>query len=233
MRPGGRRSECPDLGEPPDGVVVLPADGGLPGGRRLRGDVVDVVGECGGVAGQYESLASDGLEIVWGDAAGVVELLGCGGAAAGKVYDGTNICTRDRDAWLNDALNGKDAFFANPVSGTSCLRRISDATSDKRFLVTKDFDTASPAGSQCEIAGATSGAFLNAPTANASTLFAMPAAGQSFRVNWNTGEPNNGLNMYEEDCVVMSGATAGKWDDRPCAAGPPIAGTYGFVCERD
>ena len=53
--------------------------------------------------------------------------------------------------------------------------------------------------------------------------------------NWNatTMEPNNGLNMYEEDCIVVSGAAAGKWDDRPCAAGPPIAGTYGFVCERD
>jgi hypothetical protein len=52
--------------------------------------------------------------------------------------------------------------------------------------------------------------------------------------NWNLNEPNNGLGMYEEDCIVMSGADAGKWDDRPCnATGLLVPGMYGFVCERD
>jgi len=51
--------------------------------------------------------------------------------------------------------------------------------------------------------------------------------------NWNTGEPNNALGMFEEDCVVMIGALGGKWDDRPCAPPPVDTGAYGFVCERD
>ena len=51
--------------------------------------------------------------------------------------------------------------------------------------------------------------------------------------NWNAMEPNNGLGMYEEDCIVISGANAGKWDDRPCAPGAAIAGAYAFVCERN
>ena len=51
--------------------------------------------------------------------------------------------------------------------------------------------------------------------------------------NWNTGEPNNGAGSYEEDCIVINGALAGKWDDRPCAPGVGIEGAYPFVCERD
>jgi hypothetical protein len=50
--------------------------------------------------------------------------------------------------------------------------------------------------------------------------------------NWNTGEPNNGLGMYEEDCIVIHGTFGGKWDDRPCAPGAAIDGTYAFICER-
>ncbi len=51
--------------------------------------------------------------------------------------------------------------------------------------------------------------------------------------NWNTGEPNNALGMFEEDCVVMIGALGGVWDDRPCAPPPLNTGAYPFVCERD
>ena len=40
-----------DFGEPLDSVLVVPADGGFPRGRRLRGDVVRAVVEAGGVAG--------------------------------------------------------------------------------------------------------------------------------------------------------------------------------------
>jgi hypothetical protein len=51
--------------------------------------------------------------------------------------------------------------------------------------------------------------------------------------NWNTGEPNNGMLMLEEDCIVMRNIdTAGKWDDRPCAPGPVGTGSYAYVCER-
>jgi hypothetical protein len=52
--------------------------------------------------------------------------------------------------------------------------------------------------------------------------------------NWNTGEPNNGMAMFEEDCIVVNGTLAGKWDDRPCApVGTLIQGAYAFVCERN
>ena len=52
--------------------------------------------------------------------------------------------------------------------------------------------------------------------------------------NWNTGEPNNGAGVYEEDCIVIHGMLAGKWDDRPCApGGAAIEGVYPIVCERD
>jgi hypothetical protein len=51
--------------------------------------------------------------------------------------------------------------------------------------------------------------------------------------NWNLGEPNNGMGMFEEDCIVLDGMLAGKWDDRPCAPGTLIEGAYPFVCERD
>jgi len=50
---------------------------------------------------------------------------------------------------------------------------------------------------------------------------------------WNTGEPNNGLGMFEEDCIVVVGSLGGLWDDRPCAPGPVGTGAYAFVCERD
>lgn len=51
--------------------------------------------------------------------------------------------------------------------------------------------------------------------------------------NWNTSEPNNALGMFEEDCIVVLGALAGVWDDRPCAPPPINTGAYPFVCERD
>jgi hypothetical protein len=50
---------------------------------------------------------------------------------------------------------------------------------------------------------------------------------------WNTGEPNSGALMFEEDCVVVLGALGGVWDDRPCAPPPVNTGAYAAVCERD
>lgn len=51
---------------------------------------------------------------------------------------------------------------------------------------------------------------------------------------WNTGEPNNGLGMLDEDCVVFHGTLGSLWDDRPCSTvvGSGVPGEYGFVCKR-
>ena len=48
-RPIGETSATRDLGEPPDRILIVPAHSGFPCGRRLRGDVVRVVVESGGV----------------------------------------------------------------------------------------------------------------------------------------------------------------------------------------
>src|SRR5262249_21751676 len=52
-------SDRANFGKPRDGVFVVPADGGFPGGRRLRGDVVCAVGETGGIVGQHQVEVGD------------------------------------------------------------------------------------------------------------------------------------------------------------------------------
>lgn len=53
--------------------------------------------------------------------------------------------------------------------------------------------------------------------------------------NWNptTSEPNNGNNVYQEDCVIIAGARAGKlWDDRPCDASEnAMSGLFAALCQ--
>lgn len=52
---------------------------------------------------------------------------------------------------------------------------------------------------------------------------------------WHMNEPSNGGGVYEEDCVVIAGATARDWDDRPCSPAVPNAPagccTYSFMCQ--
>jgi len=54
-----RCSDRSNVGEPLDRVVVVPADGGFPCGRRLRSDVMRVVGETGGIVGQRQVEVGD------------------------------------------------------------------------------------------------------------------------------------------------------------------------------
>ncbi len=51
--------------------------------------------------------------------------------------------------------------------------------------------------------------------------------------NWNTGEPNNAVGQFEEDCIVVLGSRGGVWNDAPCAPPPINLGSYPFVCERN
>ena len=55
----GGCSDRSNFGEPLDRVLVVPADGGFPCGRRLRGDVVRAVVETGGVVGQHQVEVGD------------------------------------------------------------------------------------------------------------------------------------------------------------------------------
>ena len=56
-------SDRANLGEPLDGELVgpagVPADGGFPCGPRLRGDVIRVVAETGGVVRQRQVEVGD------------------------------------------------------------------------------------------------------------------------------------------------------------------------------
>jgi hypothetical protein len=50
--------------------------------------------------------------------------------------------------------------------------------------------------------------------------------------NWRTGEPNNGNDTHEEDCMIIEGARGGTWDDRPCdPTQVATAGAYAYVCQ--
>ena len=52
-------SDRSNFGKPLDGVLVVPADGGFPGGRRLRGDVMRAADKTGGVVGQHQVEVGD------------------------------------------------------------------------------------------------------------------------------------------------------------------------------
>ena len=54
-----RCSDRSNLGKPIDCVLVFPADGGFPRGRRLRGDVMRAVVETGSVVGQHQVEVGD------------------------------------------------------------------------------------------------------------------------------------------------------------------------------
>jgi hypothetical protein len=54
-------------------------------------------------------------------------------------------------------------------------------------------------------------------------------------MNFRSGEPNNALNRFQEDCLVLAGPIIGKgWDDRGCVPQPPLlpVADFTFVCER-
>ena len=54
-----RCSDHSNFGKPLNCVFVIPADGGFPCGRRLRGDVVRAALETSGVVGQHEVEVGD------------------------------------------------------------------------------------------------------------------------------------------------------------------------------
>jgi len=59
------------------------------------------------------------------------------------------------------------------------------------------------------------------------TLMLVNDEGQAIYKNWNSGEPNNGIGNYEEDCVAMLYGISGKWNDESCGT------AYGYICETN
>ncbi|MGQ0505848.1 MAG: PilW family protein [Myxococcaceae bacterium] len=141
-----------------------------------------------------DAFVSDAIELSWGDAGALTELVACSGGASTRVFDGANLCTRKRptvpDALANALSRSPESplptFFTNPVSGLTCLRRLSALPTDQSAQ-TVDWTPANPSGNDCGLA---TGGFWNVTTNGSSSLFALPARGASFRVNWaNANQP--------------------------------------------
>ena len=179
----------------------------------------------------------------------VLALLALGGCAEifGLDETTTRVSPDARDAAPTDAPRpclGGDARSVDPVTGACYVFFASPSTRDV-------------ARTTCQALGATT-RLASIQSASENTLIKNLSGtvdvfiggsdevtegtfvwddGTPFQLtNWNAGEPNNGgAAGFEEDCVVMLGASAiGAWNDVPCA---PTAGTtlgsFAFVCERD
>lgn len=87
--------------------------------------------------------------------------------------------------------------------------------------------------------GTTTIAYLGGTdAATEGTFLWVDGTGLTVFSNFNLGEPNNGNGTHEEDCLVIRGDKADKWDDRPCGPEPGAGGAgqtpvnYPSVCER-
>ena len=74
-------------------------------------------------------------------------------------------------------------------------------------------------------------AFLGATDAVTEGAYLWPDGTGLVFQNFRAGEPNNGGNQFQEDCLVIEGARGGSWDDRPCAPPPAGSGVYAYVCQ--
>jgi Lectin C-type domain len=139
------------------------------------------------------------------------------------------------------ACAGGDAHVVDPMSGACYTFFTTPMTRDAARTVCTGLGAGTAlasvqtANENTLIAGliGTNVAFLGGTDEIVEGQFRWPDGSLVVLTNWNTGEPNNGAGMFEEDCIVMLGSVAGKWDDRPCAPGPVGTGSYPFVCERD
>jgi lectin-like protein len=53
--------------------------------------------------------------------------------------------------------------------------------------------------------------------------------------NWRSGVPDNGGNVYQEDCLIMEGKKTpdNTWDDRPCDPSEvPTSGSFAYLCKN-
>lgn len=137
---------------------------------------------------------------------------------------------------------GGDARVTDPQSG-ACLVLFTTATNRNAARTTcqvlapngdlAKIDSAAKNTQISNLVGTTLDVFVGGTDLVAEGTFVWADGSALTFTNWNMGEPNNALGMFEEDCMVVIGMLAGVWDDRPCAptAAQPMAGSYAFVCE--
>lgn len=138
------------------------------------------------------------------------------------------------------ACVGGDARATDPTTGRCYVYFATPGTRDAGraacLTLGADVKLASieSAGENQVIAGliGSTDAFLGGNDEAVENVFAWEDGTPFVLTNWNMGEPNNALGMFEEDCIVMIGTIPGKWDDRPCAPGPAGTGLYAAVCEH-
>lgn len=139
------------------------------------------------------------------------------------------------------ACVGGDARIKDPTTGSCFVLFLTPASREdaRAMCLTLGADTQlarieSEAENQTVLGliGQTS-AFLGANDAIAEGTFVWQDGTSMTFSKWNTGEPNNGLGMLEEDCAMIHGSLGGLWDDRPCAPPPIELGMAAFVCEHD
>ncbi len=145
---------------------------------------------------------SDGIDILWGVADGMTELVNCANVptkgsahpSAGKTMDkaARELCTRPRPVAVNALFpNPTPVVTTNPSTGISCaLQAVGTPTIDT--LTITDWESGDPiaVGDDCyNAAGGALGNFWTPNTNLAATSFVLPASGVSLRVNWKSQVP--------------------------------------------
>ncbi len=178
----------------------------------------------------------------------VLALLALGGCAQIFGLDATSQSTPDArpDAAVirpdgPPACTGGDARSVDPATGACYVFFATPMTRDAARTTCQGLGAATRlAGIQSVSENTlittligTSEAFLGGSDELVESSFVWDDGTPVQLTRWNTGEPNNGVGQFEEDCIVLLGALGGVWDDRPCAPPPVDTGAYPFVCERN
>jgi hypothetical protein len=76
---------------------------------------------------------------------------------------------------------------------------------------------------------------LTDQTTEGTYVWSDPAVPFAFTAWDPPNEPSNGQGVYQEDCIIIAGARAGDWDDRPCsdqvANAPAGCCSYAYMCQ--
>lgn len=169
---------------------------------------------------------------------GCAQIFGLDETSAPTTQGDAAIDARPLDAGIDArACAGGDSFISDPMTGHCYVLFTAPATRNTARTTCQSInaklasvESATENQVIANLVGATD-AFLGGNDETLEGTFRWDDGTAVVLTNWNTGEPNNALGMFEEDCIVMLGAVPGKWDDKPCAPGPAGTGMYRYVCE--